>query len=75
MPFSILSNSVLNVEALVGAFNHEKALEWAFSVIVQLHRLIVYSTSHSQRIWAMSKCVNELTAGGYSYMGSVLSIN
>ena len=31
-------NSVLNVKA---AFNQEKALEGAFSVIVQLHRLIV----------------------------------
>ena len=28
-------NSVLNVEALVGAFNQEKALVGAFSVIVQ----------------------------------------
>ena len=31
---------VLNVKALVGAFNQEKALVGAFSVIVQLHRLI-----------------------------------
>ena len=30
-----LSNSVLNVKALVGAFNQEKALVGAFSVIVQ----------------------------------------
>ena len=33
-------NSVLNVKALVGAFNQEKALVGAFSVIVRLHRLI-----------------------------------
>ena len=33
-------NSVLNVKELVGAFNQEKALVGAFSVIVQLHRLI-----------------------------------
>ena len=33
-------NSVLNVKALVGAFNQEKALVGAFSVIVQLHRWI-----------------------------------
>ena len=32
------------MKALVGAFNQEKALVGAFSVIVQLHRLIVYST-------------------------------
>ena len=34
----------LNVKEQVGTFNQEKALIWAFSVIVQLHRLIVYST-------------------------------
>ena len=32
------------MKALVGAFNQEKALVGAFSVIVQLHWLIVYST-------------------------------
>ena len=43
----VSSNSVLNVEAVVAAFNQEKALVWTFSVsvIVQLHRLIVYSTT------------------------------
>ena len=30
-------NSVLNVKAVVAAFNHEKVLVGAFSVIVQLH--------------------------------------
>ena len=34
-------NSVLNVKAVVAAFNQEKALVGALSVIVQLHRLIV----------------------------------
>ena len=29
----------------VGAFNQEKALVGAFSVIVQLHRLIVYGSN------------------------------
>ena len=38
-------NSVLNVKALVAAFNQEKALVGAFSVILQLRRLIVNSTS------------------------------
>ena len=38
-------NNVLNVKVLVGAFNQEKALVGAFSVIVQLHQLIVYSTT------------------------------
>ena len=33
------------MKALVGAFNQEKALVGAFSVIVQLRRLIVYGTS------------------------------
>ena len=32
------------MKAIVGAFNKEEALVGAFSVIVQLHRLIVYST-------------------------------
>ena len=31
------------MKVLVGAFNQEKALVGAFSVIVQLHRLIVYT--------------------------------
>ena len=33
------------MKAVVAAFNQEKALVGAFSVIVQLHRLIVYSTN------------------------------
>ena len=33
------------MKAVVAAFNQEKALVGAFSVIVQLRRLIVYSTS------------------------------
>ena len=33
------------MKALVGAFNQEEALVGAFSMIVQLHRLIVYSTN------------------------------
>ena len=32
------------MKVVVAAFNQEKALVGAFSVIVQLHRLIVYST-------------------------------
>ena len=34
------------MKALIGAFNQGKGLVGAFSVIVQLHRLIVYSTAH-----------------------------
>ena len=33
------------MKAVVAAFNQEKALGGAFSVIVQLRRLIVYSTT------------------------------
>ena len=33
------------MKALLGAFNQEKALVGTFSVIVQLHRLIVYRVS------------------------------
>ena len=35
---------MLTVKVLVSTFNQEKAQIGAFSVIVQLHRLIVYST-------------------------------
>ena len=37
------------MKALVGAFNQEKALVGAFSVIVQLRRFIVYSANHRSR--------------------------
>ena len=40
------------MKAKVATFNQEKALVGAFSVIVQLHRLIVYSTSQYLRISA-----------------------
>ena len=40
-----MPNSVLNVKAVIGAFNQAETLIGAFSMIVQLHRLIVYSTS------------------------------
>ena len=43
-------NSVLNVKAVVAAFNQEKVLVGAFSVIVELRRLIVYSTSRRPRL-------------------------
>ena len=48
----------LNVKAVVAALNQEKALVEAFSVIVQLDRLIVYSTSQncpSLHLWAGTK--------------------
>ena len=41
----IFCNRVLNVKALVASFNQEKALVGAFSMIVQLRRLIVNSTN------------------------------
>ena len=40
-----VQHSVLNVKVLEGEFNQEKALVGAISVIVQLRRLIVYSSS------------------------------
>ena len=51
----------LNVNAVVAAFNQEKALVGAFSVVVQLRRLIVYSTSSdvsaaTVSIMIMSRC-------------------
>ena len=38
------------MKAVVAAFNQEKALVEAFSVIVQLHRFIVYSTRYLLQI-------------------------
>ena len=43
-------HSVLHVKAVVAAFNQEKALVGGFSVILQLHRLIVYSTSQDSDV-------------------------
>ena len=40
------------MKAVVAAFNQEKALVGAFSVIVQLHRLIGYSTTYFPAITA-----------------------
>ena len=40
-PFSIVSYSVLNVKAVVAAFNQEKALVGAFSVIVKTFQRFV----------------------------------
>ena len=46
MGSTTIQHSVLYVKAVVAAvFNQEKALVGAFSVIVQLHRLIVPSTN------------------------------
>ena len=45
------------MKAVVAAFNQEKALVGAFSVIVQLHRLIVYSTNWKTRTGqTLSEC-------------------
>ena len=41
-------NSVLNVKALVGAFNQEKALVGAFSVIVKSSQNFVYPSIQAQ---------------------------
>ena len=41
-------NSVLNVKALVGAFNQEKALVGAFSVITNLRMDPVWTPGHQQ---------------------------
>ena len=40
------------MKVVVTAFNQEKTLVGAFSVIVQLHRIIVYSTNEEQ--WTMN---------------------
>ena len=44
MAFALVSQFHIYFPGVNAAFNQEKALVGAFSVIVQLHRLIVYST-------------------------------
>ena len=45
------------MKAVVGAFNQEKALVGAFSVIVQLRRLIVYSTTTDAEVVTVCRLV------------------
>ena len=55
------------MKALVGAFNQEKALVGAFSVIVQLHRLIDlrrYSTCTPHHLGEGRGCRSEGEGGG-----------
>ena len=55
----MLTNPVLNVKALVGAFNQEKALVGAFSVIVKTAcgtDGALHSTSGERRILEQEPC-------------------
>ena len=52
------------MKALVGAFNQEKALVGAFSVIVPLHRLIGYSTKHITFVTPLSRVMGADTGLG-----------
>ena len=54
------------MKAVVAAFNPEKALVGALSVIVQLHRLIVYSTSVCTCAGRGSLCMTERCRCGLS---------
>ena len=63
-----VQHSVVNVKALVGAFNQEKALVGAFSVNVQLHRLI--DLRHYTRHYHLARCSTlgqEEVRGGAEY--------
>ena len=42
------------MKVLVGAFNQEKALVGAFSMIVQLHRFIIYTAPSTTPTWTWS---------------------
>ena len=61
--FSIVMclNSVLNVKALAGPFNQEKALVGAFSVIVKLR---VISGNLRLKLWLLRRCCVNMTAEG-----------
>ena len=52
------------MKALVGAFNQEKALVGAFSVIVSLHRLIGYSTKDITFVTPLSRVMGADTGLG-----------
>ena len=64
-PFSIVClNSVLNVKVLVGAFNQEKALVGAFSVIVKSGCPVVEPMEHyTALVVAEAVCVVSLCTG------------
>ena len=49
--YGISLNSVLNVKALVRAFNQKKTLAGAFSMIVQLHRFLIVCSTTNYYYW------------------------
>ena len=52
------------MKVLIGAFNQGKALVGAFSVIVQLHRLIVYTALVMRDLgWSGAECPHQAQAG------------
>ena len=57
-----VQHSVLNVKAIVGTFNQEKALVGAFSVIVQLHRLIDLRHQYKPHNVQQDECPNPLAS-------------
>ena len=64
------------MKAVVAAFNQEKALVGAFSVIVQLHRLIVYSTTALSKVEAedvltLCRCVSPSTVSWFIAEGQI----
>ena len=65
--FILSLNSVLNVEALVGAFKQEKALVGALSVIVKSSRILVLSsalhTTKTQLSLLLSETVDSFCTG------------
>ena len=68
-------NNVLNVKALVGAFNQENALVGAFSVILQLEALRNMLQScllPSPGLFLSSSCVKKLRANQYSLLTACL---
>ena len=67
------------MKAVVGAFNQEKAQVGAFSVIVQLHRLIVTSTSAellccTHRTSFSAAIFQNFTSGTWNRRAALLSL-
>ena len=67
--FKYCFNSVLSVCVVVAAFNQEKALVGAFSVIVQLHRLIMNSTTQELDLQPVAADHRPWTAGHRAWAG------
>ena len=74
-PFGLCLGNVLNVKALVAAFNQEKALVGAFSLIIQLCRLIVNSSNLSTLSFTPDSAVNDIFKYISQFLLSIVTLH